>query len=212
MDDIIELVDKLSELSKSKKDIADEYSEIEAKIFKIGESKLKDSKEKSISYIGSGSNKVTFTKSESLKLVYPSLLKDIFGSVYSDVVEEKTTYTVNAHGKRLLTNMWLKNYLKDISIESIIKNLNVDDKTEKVLIKKLKGKNPETDKKTLMKVANIDEKIAEETAYFISEVIVWQNFMMIVKANDKSEEDIKGILENINGAVMVDEGIKLTVE
>lgn len=212
MAELVQLVDRLSELSRKKKEITEEYNQVEAEILKVGETKLEDSKEKSISYVGSGSNKVTFTKSESLKLVFPSRLKDIFGTVYNDVVEEKTTYTVNAHGKRILTNMWLNNYLKDSSIESIVKSLNVDEKTEKVLMKKLKGKNAETDKKTLISVAGLNEKIAEETAYFVSEVVAWENFMMIIKANDKTIEDIPSVLKDIDSAVVVDEGVKLTVE
>ncbi len=201
----------LQTLQKKKK-VDERYKEVEAEILKQGEAELKDSKEKSISYLGSGSNKVTFTKSESLKQVFPSLLKNIFGVVYDDVVKEETTYKINANGKKLLTDIWLKNYIQGCSIGAIVSSLNVDADTEKVLLKKLKGKNAETDKKTLMSVAGLNEKLAEETAYFVYEIVAWQNFMMIVKANDKTLGDIDSILENIDSAVMVDEGIKLTVE
>lgn len=214
MADIIELIDELSELDREKKKVAERYSEVEAEILKLGDAELRESKEKSISYLGSGSNKVTFTKSESLKQIYPSRFKDIFGVVYGDVVKEDITYKVNAQGKKILTDIWLKNYIADSSIESLVKSLDVDDKTEKVLLKKLKGKNPETDKKTLMKVAGLNEEKATENAYLVSEIVAWQNFMMIVKANETKENpiDIEELLKNIDGAVSVEEGIKLTVE
>ncbi len=214
MADIISLVDELSKLSKEKDSIKEKYDKVEAEILTLGGDKLKDSKEKSISYVGTGANKVTFTKSETLKLLFPSRLKEIFGVVYGDVVEEKTSYTVNTEGKKILTNMWLKHYINDSSIESLVKSLEVDDKTEKALLKKLKGKNPETDKKTLMKFAGLDEEKATENAYLVSEIVAWQNFMMIVKSNETKENpiDIEELLKNIDGAVMVVEGIKLTVE
>ncbi len=214
MGKIVSLVDELSQLAKTKKLVSERYSEVEAEILKLGEEDLKNSKEKSISYAGSDSNKVTFTKSESLKVVFPSLLKDIFGVLYDDVVEEKVTHTINAEGKAILINMWLGNYFSDSSVESIVKSLNVDDKTEKALLKKLKGKNAETDKKNLMTIAKLDEKTAEETAYFVSEVVAYQKFMAIVDANadEDGEVDITKILSNINNAVMVDEGVKIKVE
>ncbi len=229
MSDLISLIDELSELAKEKKRLGERYNEVEAEILKQGEAELKDSKEKSISYVGSGSNKVTFTKSESLKVVFPSLLKSVFGVLYGDVVEEKTTYTINADGKKLLTNMWLGNYYSDISVETVIQSLDTDEKTKKVLFKKIKGKDPEKDKKTFMTVAGIEEKEAEQMAYFVSEAIVWKEFMAIVNANKNEQQTfgneaeyeeyekerkalINKMLECISSAVMVDEGVKLKVE
>ncbi len=214
MSDITSLVDRLSKLSKDKDNISEEYSRVEAEIIKLGEDELLNSKEKSISYVGTGANKVTFVKSETLKVLYPSLLKDIFGVVYEDVVEEKPSYTLKPEGKKVLINMWLKNYLTDSSIESLVKSLEIDLKTEKVLLKKLKGKNADTDKKTLMQVAGLDEEKAIENAYLISEIVAWQNFMTIVKANETKDNpiDIEELLKNIDGAVLVEEGVKLKVE
>ncbi len=215
MADIISLVDELSKLSKEKDSICEKYDEVEAEILKLGEVALRDSKEKSITYVGSGSNRVTFTKSETLKQVYPSLLKDIFGVLYDDVVEEKTTFTISAEGKKMLIDMWLGNYITHTTMEDVIKSTGVDEETQKVLLKKLKGKDPEKDRKTLISVAGLDEKQAEETAYFVAEALAYDSFMAVVNANKTDEDDdtkFEKILAVINNAVMVDEGVKVKVE
>ncbi len=215
MTDLVKLVDELSELAKEKKRVGDRYSEVEAEILKLGEAELKDSKEKSISYVGSGGNKATFTKSESLKLLFPSLLKDIFGVLYGDVVEEKTTFTISAGGKKMLIDMWLGNYLTHTTMEDVIKSTGVDEKTQKVLMKKLKGKDPEKDKRTIINVAGLSEKQAEETAYFVAEAIAYDSFMSVVNANKTDGDDdtkFEKILEIIKNAVMVEEGVKLKVD
>jgi len=97
----------------------------------------------------SNSTAVSVINAETLKITYPSLLKDVFGKVYSDCVKKETTYTVNAHGKRILISLLTGAYSAGTSLESLVTGLDVDEKTRKTLMKKLKGVNFDTDKKRL---------------------------------------------------------------
>ena len=72
-----------------------------------------------------------------LKFTYPSLLKEIFGKVYSDIVKEETSYTVNAHGKRLLLSVLTGSYNEGATLNSLFDDLKVDNATRKLLCKKI---------------------------------------------------------------------------
>lgn len=64
-----------------------------------------------------------------------------------------------------------------------------------------------------MAIAGLGEQEAEEYAYFIYEAAVYENFMRLMKAIDKDNvADIQEALNLIDGAVVVEENPKITVE
>lgn len=81
------------------------------------------------------------------------MLKEIFGKAYGDVVKEDVTYTLSESAKRLLSAVYNKEYIKDGSVAKILDGLGLDDKSRKVLEKKLKGAKYETDVKILCSLA-----------------------------------------------------------
>ncbi len=183
---------------------------IEGEFLKAMESDLEDTKYKSVSYSDKKGNKVTATEANILKIIYPAYLKKLFGEAYKDVVQEETSYKLSAPASRMLAALYNREYLSGGSVEQLVGTLGVDDKSEKALLKKLKGKNFETDVKNLMKLGGLSEEEAKENAYLVSEICVWQDFMRLLRLNgEPAESDIEEALRWIDGAVTVEQTAKI---
>ncbi len=187
-----------------------EADEIEVEFLKAMESDLEDTKYKTISYHDDSGNTVKATTADTVKLIYPSMLKDIFGKAYSDVVTEETTYKLSAQAKRLLAGLYKKEYLES-DVDALIDSMCVDEDTKKMLIKKIKGKNFDTDVKNLIKFAGMDEQTAKENAYLLSEIVTWQELIRLLQINNETvdKEIIKKALTWIDSAVVVEETPKI---
>ena len=161
-------VDRMAQIKMQQAELKAESDAIEAELLKQFEADVEDTKYKTVVYSGNNA-KVTATYADSVKLIYPYYLKKIFGEAYGDIVTKETTYRISSHGKRMLTAMYKGEYVKDTDIGQTVRGLNLDDKTTSALLKKLKGKNFETDKNNLIKIGKLSESEASDTAYLISE-------------------------------------------
>ena len=113
----------------------------------------------------------------------------------------------------MLTALYNREYVRDSSVEELVGTLGIDDKSEKALLKKLKGKKFDTDVKNLMKFAGLDEASAKENAYLVSEICVWNEFMRLMELNGTtSAEDISKALTWIDGAVTVEQTTKIKID
>lgn len=205
-------VQRYAEIKIEMEELKSEMDVIEADILKAAETDLKDTKFKTMSYADNNGNVITATNSDNVKLIYPSMLKVIFGKAYTDVVKEEVTYKLSASAKRLLAAIYNGEYIKDGSVDEILKGLNLDDKSFNALKKKLKGANYNTDVKNLMKFAGLDENEAKENAYLIAEAIAWQNFKHLLMLNNKyfSDEVVESAVNTIDSAVTVEQIPKIT--
>lgn len=185
---------------------------IEVEFLKAMEDDLKDSKYKSVEYSDGRGNKVTLTEADSLKIVYPSYLEEIFGKAYDDVVSMEIKYKLNAAASRMLTAIYNGEYLSGGSVPELVNTLGLDEKTSKALLKKLKGKSFDTDMKNLIKLGGLNEEEAKENAYLVSEICAWDEFMKLMQLNDKTDEkDIAEMLRRIDGAVTVEQTAKIKI-
>lgn len=204
-------VDRMAEIKRQITVLKSESDGIEAELLKQFEADVEDTKYRTVRYSGNGAA-VVANYADKVALVYPSMLKKIFGEAYSDVVVEETAYKLSANAKRLLAALYKKEYLRGTSVDMCISRISDDDKTRKVLTKRVKGKNFEGDKNNLMKLAGLDENSASDYAYMISEAAAWQEFERLLSASGGvTEERIAEVLEYINAAVTVEETPKITV-
>jgi len=207
------LINRMTEIKSEEKTLNNEYALLQAQLQMIGESDLENTKRKSVSYHGS-SSKATVTIADKVASVLPALFKDIFGKAYSDLVTEKKTVELNAEGKRLVASIWNGDYCSG-SVEEIVSGLDCDEKAKKSLLKKLNGKNYETDQKNLIKFGGLDEETAGDYAYLISEIMAWNRIQLIIKLNNEgvfSDEAFEQMKLNVNAAVCVEQSTKITVE
>lgn len=211
--EIKQIVDRMVEIKQESNALQDEYLDLQAKLQVEGESALENTKYKSVSYSGT-SGKATVTLADKVSGVMPSLFLDIFGKAFPDLVNQKSILELNAEGKRIAAAVWNKEYCQG-SVEEIVNSLSCNEKAKKSLLKKLNGKNFETDKKNLIKIGGLDEDSAKDYAYLIAEIIAWNKIKTIIKINNNgvfSQEAFEQFALNINAAICVEQSTKITVE
>lgn len=211
--EIKQIVDRMVEIKQESNALQDEYLDLQSKLQVEGESALENTKYKSVSYSGT-SGKATVTLADKVSGVMPSLFLDIFGKAFPDLVNQKSILELNAEGKRIAAAVWNKEYCQG-SVEEIVNSLSCDEKAKKSLLKKLNGKNFETDKKNLIRIGGLDEDSTKDYAYLIAEIIAWNKIKAIIKINNNgvfSQEAFEQFALNINAAVCVEQSTKITIE
>lgn len=213
MENMNAVIDRMAEISSAKKLLNEEYDRLQAMLLLEAEKELTDTKLKSVSWTSSDNNTASVTISDTVSVVAGELLQSIFGAVYPSMVEQKTTYTLKAPAKRILSAIWHGEYCEG-SVLEIINSLDCDDKAKRVLLKKVKGISFEKDKQNLMKIAGLSETDASDTAYFINEAAAWENICTFIKVNNDgqiSEDILKDVITKVNAAVNVSRGMKTEV-
>ena len=211
--EIKQIVDRMVEIKQESNALQDEYLDLQSKLQVEGESALENTKYKSVSYSGT-SGKATVTLADKVSGVMPSLFLDIFGKAFPDLVNQKSILELNAEGKRIAAAVWNKEYCQG-RVEENVNSLSCDEKAKKSLLKKLNGKNFETDKKNLIRIGGLDEDSAKDYAYLIAEIIAWNKIKAIIKINNNgvfSQEAFEQFALNINAAVCVEQSTKITIE
>lgn len=202
---------RMAEIKRTMEVLKQEYDTLEGFFLALGTEDLSDTKRKSITYIGKDA-RVTATLAEKTTLVYPSFLRRIFGTAYPDMVKESTSYKLTAEATRLLSGIWTKGFDRT-TVANVIRQIPCSDDTRRALEKKLRGINPETDRKNLISIAGLSESEADQYAYFLKEAAIWESFCRLQKVNDRLDEAaIADILDLIDGAVVVEPVPKISVE
>lgn len=138
-----------------------------------------------------------------------TMVKKLLGDVFKDFVKEDTTYKMTEPCKRLFSMMFLGNYTEG-SLDETIKAITDDEKIQRALKKKLKGKY-EKDTETLMKMVGLSEQEASDWAYITAEIINWEWMLQVLKSAEWKGTPQEAV-QIIKAAIIVDEGIKVTVE
>lgn len=201
--------DRLVELMKQQSLIKAEADEIKAWFENIATNDLKDTKKKTVDYWGSNNSKVVIGNSETVKPISMTMVKKLLGDIFGDFVKEDISYKMTEPCKRLFSMMFLGNYTEG-SLDEIIRAITSDEKIQRTLKKKLKGKY-EKDTEILIKMAGLPEQEASDWAYLTAEIINWEWMIQILKSAEWTGTPQEAI-EIIRAAIIVDEGIKVTVE
>lgn len=190
-------IDRLAEIKAIQNELDVEKLSLEAVMQAEAEKSWVDKKYKTVSFKSDNGNKVTVTRAKTVKTLTPSLLKNIFGRSFDDMVTLEDSYKVSAEAKRLLGAVATHEYCEG-TVDDIVDGLDVSENAKKSLKKKLKGKKFETDVKNLI-AYGIDEELACDTAYLISEIIAWNNIENLLKLNDMDMNSLSTLVQNAVG-------------
>ena len=201
--------DRLAKLTTQQDKIKGEIETLKAWFETKAQEDLKDTKRKTIEYWGTGNTKVVVGNSAAVKPISMTMVKQLLGNVYPDFVKEEVSYKMTEPCKRLMVMMFLGNYTEG-SLDNTIRAITGDEKIQRTLKKKLKGKY-EKDTEILIKVAGLPKPEASDWAYLTEEIMGWEWMVQVLKAAgwDGTPEEA---VEIIHAAIYVDEGIKVTVE
>ena len=207
--EIKEKADRLVELTGQQSQIKAEIDEIKAWFEKLATDDLRDTKKKTVDYWGSNNSKVVVGNSETVKPISMTMVKKLLGDIFPDFVKEEPNYKMTEPCKRLFTMMFMGSYTEG-SLDETIKAITTDEKIQRTLKKKLKGKY-EKDTENLMKLVGLPEAEASDWAYLTAEIINWEWMLQILKSAEWKGTPQEAV-EIIRAAIIVDEGIKVTVE
>ena len=207
--ELAEITDKVAELNKRKK-------AIEAELSAAAVNELKDTKFKSVSHCDPNGNKVTYTEAQSLTIISPEYLKQLFGNAYDDIIKEttETKYEVrSALFKRMLVALYRNDYTC-ITTDEFWQQLNCDDLHKKVLRRKLKGSDFEKDKNNLMWDGGFSEADASDLAYLYADAVIWSAVKAVcgLAGMAATTENLNKMIHGINISVAVDETSKIKLE
>lgn len=202
-------VNRLCDIKRNIEALKKESEEIEGFFLKLAEDDLADTKLKTAKYSGDGVNTVSASYATTTKLLFPSVLKELLGESFKDVVKEEVKYTLTDPGKRMLSGIFLRQYTPT-TVQKIINEITEDFDTRAALMKKCRGAKFETDKKALMSISGLGEEDAEHYAYFIAEAACWEQFAKLISLS-KYKDNIELAIEKIDAAVLATENPKVEI-
>lgn len=210
--DIRSIVDEYAKWDKLQKEAKTIVDGLKASIQAAALEMMKNSKQKQVEFYGTGANKATITQADTVKLVAPTIIKNTLGEVFGDFVKEKVTVEATEPFKRVLSAI-LQGSFSETTLDEAIRQMDVDDKTAKLLKKKLKGV-WEKDVVTLETVANMDKEKAEHYAYFVNEAIYFDKIVSILGAAgyEYNTDSFEIALTALKHAAGVEETIKIGIE
>jgi len=211
--DIKAKVDEYSKWVDLQAEAKKEIETLKAYFQKIGLDQMQDKKIKQTEFWGSKNCKVVVTATESLKLVsYNFLLKIIGCTLLDDLVKVETEYKPKEPFKRLLTAIFQGDY-NEYPVDEILSQITDDDKTRRVLKKKLKG-NWEKDIESLKAIAGLNQSDAEYYAWFIYEAKNYEKIIHLLEAAGHEREGaaFEETMEKLRHAVVVEENVKVGLE
>lgn len=210
-DEIAGKIDRLAKINDEITKLEQEADTIEADLLKTAQEDLANTKYKSVKYEGTN-NKLQATVSESVKITLGSLLPQIFGIAYNDMVKQTTKLELTAPAKRLIAGIWQGNFVSDTTVDEVISSMNLDDKTAKLVAKKCKGINYQKDIDNLITIAKMTEPQAEEYAYLLMESAIWQQFKAICDVNKiDTQEAMDELMKKIQAAFVVEVTPKISI-
>ena len=208
-----EKVNKLCALKMKMANLKSEADKLEADFMQQAEADLKNTKIKTVTYSGAGGNCVSVTMASTVKMEHPTVLKKALGDeLYKKLVTEEISYKFSTNSKRTFAGVALDNYTKQ-TLKEVFRQMDTDDASRKVLVKKIKGAVFTTDTKNIMNIAKVDRTEAQHYAYFAAEAIVWEEFMKLMTAKGVTKQtDIEQCIKDVKNAIIVEETPKITVE
>lgn len=201
-------VDRYAQLQATIDESKKELDSLKAFFESKAEQELEDTKLKTIEYWGTNS-KIVVQSSATVKPISWVVIKEVLGKTANDFIKEETKYTLNEVAKTLLANMFKGDYIED-TLESVIERITSDPKKQKLLMKRLKGKYKQ-DMKNIIKYVELDESEASDYAFMVQEVMAYQMILRIIEASG-NESNIEEAVAKVRSSLIVDEGIKVTLE
>lgn len=205
------LVDEYTRWDRLQREAKVEIDKIKAQIQEIALPEIENSKHKSARYFGTSNNIVTVTTSETVKLISYSFLKAVLGETIEDFIKEEKSYKIADPFKKIVAPLCLGNYIEQ-KLADVIAQMNVDEKTAKVLKKKLKG-DAQKDAKVLESLG-ISPKDIEHWAYFIAEAMAYEKIvkMLEVAGHKEGTPEFEAAIADMKLAVITEEGLKIGIE
>lgn len=206
--DIKRHIEKYAKLTAEAAELAKKIEDEKAYFSQLAERDLADSKVKTKCYYGDTA-KITAVTASTVKINRAESLNKLFGDRYRDYVKEELKTDIrDAATKRMLAAVFYGEYI-DETAENCIKQMTQDSKQHKLLMKKLKGANPQKDAENIRAITGCGEDDAAYYASVFAEVKAHEEFEKMMKL---TETDAEKAEELIHQALTVERTAKVGIE
>lgn len=203
MDKTTQYVDEYAVLTRQMARLKSRAEELKAYFERLAVADLKDTKLKTMEYMGSKGGRVTVSVTETPKL------GSVLGDVAEDYIKTETVDKPKEDCKRLIVMACQGSYIEG-SLDQTIRAITDDDQVASVLHKRLKGQY-KRDMATLINVAGLDAQRASEEAYLTAEIINYEWMTQVLRSTGWMGS-VQQAVDIIKAAARVEEGIKVSVE
>lgn len=212
MNDTKTTIAEMAEIKREIAELKERYGELETELLKQAVSDLRDTKLKTVEYNGRMGVTATATIAESVKVLFPTMLKEAFGeAAYSDITVVKTSTSLTPAAAKVIAAVAEGNII-DTPFDKLISELPTDEEARALMRKKLKGRDYIKDYEVLRAIGGLDHDTAEEYAYFLYEARQYELFLKLVAlTGDTSPQRINAVKDAITTAVAVEETAKITL-
>ena len=209
MDNVTQRVNEYAVLTQQMARLKSRAEELKAYFERLAVADLKDTKLKTVEYLGSDGGRVTVSMTEAPKLGSSHMLRGLLGDVADDYIKTETVSKPTDDLKRLIVMACQGSYIEG-SLDQTIRAITDDEQVASVLHKRLKGQY-KRDMATLINVAGLDTQRASEEAYLTAEIINYEWMTQVLRSAGWTGS-VQQAVDIIKSAARVEEGIKVSVE
>lgn len=190
-----EIIDKLVEISRDKKQLSDTEKVYKAELQKRGLRYIEDKNLKQKIFAGSGSNRVEFTQSQKIEIVNWFAFKETVGELAEEKVQRLIDYNYEWDSKfeEAVKALFIDDYNNEVTLPELLKEcFKADTQQINLLVKKLRG-DYRKDREQLIAVLKlpVEEDLDVELDY-IHKIINWAKIKMFFPENtEKTIEAVK---------------------
>jgi hypothetical protein len=204
-----EIIDKLVDIDRDKKSLAETEKVYKAELQKRGLRYIEDKNLKQKIFLGSDSNRAEFTQTQKLEVINWFAFKEVVGSLADEKVQRLISYDYkwDSRFEEAIKAIFTKDYNSEVSLSDVLKEcFKADSSQIDLLIKKLKG-DYKKDKEQLIAVLKLpaDEDLDVELDY-IHKIINWSKIKMFIP------DDTERIIEAIKKCIIVTQTPKLAIK
>lgn len=208
-EDIKRHIEEYARLTAEAADLARKIEDEKAFFSQLAERDLADSKVKTKCYYGD-SAKITAVTASTVKISRFEALNSLFGDrIYDYVRAEVKTDIKDASTKRMLAAVFYDECI-DETAENCINQMTGDERQCKLLMKKLKGANPQKDAENIRAITGCSEDDAAYYASVFAEVKAYEEFAKMMKLTGIT--DAEKAKELIHQALTVERTAKVGIE
>lgn len=204
-----EIIDRLVEIDRDKKQITDTEKVYKAELQKRGLRYIEDKNLKQKIFMGTDGNRAEFTQTQKLEIINWFAFKEVIGALAEEKVQRTVSYDYkwDSRFEEVVKAIFTEDYNSEVSLTEILKDcFKADSGQINLLEKKLKG-DYKKDREQLIAVLKLPtgEDLDVELDY-IHKIINWSKIKMFMPDNTEK------IIEAVKKCVIVTQTPKIAIK
>lgn len=204
-----EIIDRLVDIDRDKKQLTDTEKVYKAELQKRGLRYIEDKNLKQKIFMGTDGNRAEFTQTQKLEIINWFAFKEVIGALAEEKVQRTVSYDYkwDSRFEEVVKAIFTEDYNSEVSLTELLKDcFKADSGQIALLMKKLKG-DYRKDREQLIAVLKLPagEDLDVELDY-IHKIINWSKIKMFIPDNTEK------IIEAVKKCIIVTQTPKLAIK